>query len=67
MNVYDSNTGYGGVLSKLMPLMDDVYGRKPKLTFGIGENQPDLFEFDGILGESICSFLPRNFEKGKRI
>lgn len=57
VNIYDSNTGFSGILSKLYPIMDDVFGRKSKLSFGIGDDAPNVFELDNVTENSVCSFL----------
>ena len=64
VNVYDSNTGFGGFLPKLFPIMDDAFGKKPKLTLGVGSNEPNLFELDSVSENSVCSFLNWQNYKG---
>ena len=56
--MYDNNTGYGGFMSHIFPLLDDVYGRKAKLTLSIGDDRtPNLFDVDCVTAHSVCSFL----------
>ena len=64
VNIYDSNTGFSGILSKLYPIMDDVFGRKSKLSFGIGDETPNVFELDNVTENSVCSFLNYKNLKG---
>ena len=64
MSYHDSETGYGGVLSALLPLFDDVFGRKSKLSFVLGDEVPSLFELETITSNSCCSFLKWNDFQG---
>jgi hypothetical protein len=62
--MYDANTGYSGLIAVLLPLLDDVFGRKSKLNFGIGSEEPSIFEIDAVVKGSVCSFLHWQSFKG---
>lgn len=58
MSVYDASTGYGGLISSLLNLFDDVYGRKAKITFGVCDAEPpSIFELEALTDTSVCSYL----------
>ena len=62
--MYDSNTGYCGFLGALIPLLDDAFGKKPKINFGVGSEEPSVFELDAVASGSVCSFLHWRSFKG---
>ena len=62
--MYDGNSGYSGLFAALMPLLDDAFGRKPKINFGVGTRQPSLFEVESSAVDSSCSFLQYHNIKG---
>ena len=64
INTYDGNTGYSGLFAALLPLLDDAFGRKPKMNFGVGTRQPSLFEVESSAADSTCSFLHYHDFKG---
>ncbi|XP_063681926.1 uncharacterized protein LOC134816857 [Bolinopsis microptera] len=57
VSIYDANTGYSGLLAGLLPLLDDAFGRKPKMNFGVGAEKPSIFELEAVTKGSVCSFL----------
>ena len=58
------NCGYSGILAGLFPLLDDAFGRKPRITFGLSSENPALFELDSMSDGSICSFIDFKSFKG---